>query len=398
MIVVIGAGMAGLVVARALVGDGAVTVVEATDHVGGRLASHLVSGARVDLVHRGLPEELSDAGRTALADVADLGPRPGRELVRIAGRWARMPAPAGVPRRLPCGLAARVALERAVCSVRAPRTDDHAGVTAHQVGATLWRHLYGPAAWKRWGTDPRHLAGDVAPAVVRRRNELHPSGGFGAMVESMAATLPTVRLGAKVTALYEHDDRAIVGLADGRILTATHVVSTVPVTQTARWLRPDDVGTGPVRVRAAVLVFFTVDRLPDGTADVHHLPERRVLPARLSRVDHHDRTVLCAEIPCWADDAVWRTPDRDLALRVRDDLVRCDLPDPRPLAVDVRRLPFVEPVPTPAGIDAIRRAGDVVGASRRVTALDVDDLDGTACPGGAVDRALAVARDLRADA
>lgn len=392
MIVVIGAGLTGLTVARALHDRGLdVVVVEAADAV---------------------PADV----RTALGAV-ELTARPRVERILIAGAW--LPARPGavpLPRRLPASLAVRAGRDVLTAGLRRSRPGaGYAETGAARAGRTMWRQVHEPLAWKRWGVDPRTLSGeraehdvppttfgDVARSLVpfgRSDAAVSVRGGLGAAVESMAATLAYVRLGTKVTAVYEHDDRAIVGLADGRILTATHVVSTVPVTQTARWLGLED-ADADIRERAAVLVHLTLDHGPYTGVDLHHFPDRRVLLARLSEPVHSGndpagRTVLCAEIPCWADDAVWRTPDDELGLRVRDDLVRSGLPDPRPVSVDVRRVPSVEPVPTPAAIAALGRAAQVVETSRRVTATCAQDTTGSAGSVGVVERALAVAASIR---
>ncbi len=394
MIVVIGAGLPGLTVAGALRDRGLdVVVVEAADAVAAEV-------------------------RAALG-AAELTTRPRRERVRIAGAWVPVrPGAVPLPRRLPVNLAVRAGRDVLTARLRrAGAGSGYAEVGASRAGRTMWRQLHEPLAWKRWGVDPRTLSAERAEHEVppttfvnvsrsfvpfgRSTAALSVRGGLGAVAESMAATLADVRLGTKATAVYEHDDRAIVGLADGRILTAAHVVSTVPVTQTARWLGLDEAGLG-IRERAAVLVYLTLDRGPYTGVDVHHFPDRRVLLSRLSEPSNQrgafvgpaGHTVLCAEIACWADDAVWRTPDEELGLRVRDDLVRSGLPDPRPVSVDVRRLPSVEPVPTPAACAALGRAAQAVATSRRVTALDVHDATGTGGPLGAIERGLAAAASI----
>ena len=398
MIVVIGAGPAGLAAAWALDRSGHdVVVLDRAAAVGATAASHTVSGVRVDLGSHRLDPAMREPVRAVIDGLVDLHARQRRDRIRLGDRWLPLPlTTAGLVRRLPASVAARTALDAAVRPFRSPRSDSLAGIARAEVGTTMWRRLHGPYAWKLWDTDPRRLAGESArhllsaeqplrpPFRVRRRPPtlLYPGRGFGALSEAMASALPDVRLGTKVTALMEQPDRVIVGLADGRILTASHVVSTLPVGVTATWLGLAEPAAVQVRHRAVVLVYLTLDRRPYTTFDTHHLPERHLLATRISEPTNHrqspddptDRTVLCAEIPCWSGDATWRASDDDLGLRIADDLVRCGLPDPCPVAVDTVRLPSVHPVMTPQAVDALDHAHRAVAGSRRVTALGGEGL------------------------
>jgi protoporphyrinogen oxidase len=79
------------------------------------------------------------------------------------------------------------------------------------------------------------------------------------------------------------------------------------------------------------------------------------------RDDHHrpvDRTVLCAEIACWAGDDVWSASDGDLAARLAAELAATGLPEPRPIHVESRRLLRVYPVYRPGFSDDLGRLED----------------------------------------
>ena len=398
MIAVIGAGPAGLAVASRLAQAGhPVAVIDAADHVGGMAASPTVSGVRVDLGSHRLHPGMAPEVRAELDGLVDLQVRRRHGRIRMDGRWVPFPlTPLGLARGLPAPVAAGAAVDAATAPLRSADDDSYAAVVRAGLGPTVWRHFHEPYAWKLWDTDPRHLSGELArrrvsassPGDIARRlvrgarhrpTFLYPRGGFGAVAEAMAARVPDIRLGTKVTGLIEHHDRVIVGLADGRIVTASHVFSTLPATRTAAWLGlggPAVTGS-EVTVRAMVLVYLTLDRRPYTEFDAHYLPERHVLPSRVSEptnyrddpADPTDRTVLCAEIPCWSGDAVWRAGDAELGLRVADDLVRCGLPDPRAVAVETVRLPSVYPVMTPEALAVAGRAEQAVQRSRRVTVL-----------------------------
>ncbi|MGK2928310.1 MAG: protoporphyrinogen/coproporphyrinogen oxidase [Acidimicrobiales bacterium] len=396
MIVVVGAGPAGLTTARELHRSGHhVVVVDAAPVVGGMAASPTVSGVRVDLGSHRLHPAMPERVRTMIEGLIDVQVRPRNGRIRLGDRWLPFPlTPIGLVRGLPGTVALRAAVDAATGAFRTARSDSYAEVIRAGFGPTVWKQFHEPFAWKLWDTDPRELSGELArrrvsasgPADIARRlvrglrrppSFLYPRQGFGAVAEGLAADLPDLRLATKVTGLIEHGDRVIVGLADGRILTASHVFSTLPAGLTATWLGLTSPDRVQGRSRGMVLVYLTLDRRPYTPFDAHYLPDRHVLPTRLSEpmnyrdsaTDPTDRTVLCAEIPCWPGDPVWRATDAELGLRVSDDLVRSGLPDPRAVAVETVRRPSVYPVMTPETLAAFDRAERAMDASRRVTVL-----------------------------
>ncbi|MGH6690662.1 MAG: FAD-dependent oxidoreductase, partial [Gammaproteobacteria bacterium] len=114
-----------------------------------------------------------------------------------------------------------------------------------------------------------------------------------------------------------------------------------------------------LRHRDMVLLYLVLDRPQWTEYDAHYFPGAEVLASRLSEPrnyrdnpdDPRDRTVLCAEIPCWAGDDVWRSADPDLATRLSRELVGAGLPPARPVEVASRRLPHVYPVYRPGFAD-----------------------------------------------
>ena len=395
MHVVIGAGPAGLATAWQLQRDGhEVRVLEASDHVGGMAGVREVAGVRVDLgshrLHPSTPPWLLDE----LGQLVELQERPRNGRIRMGGRWVPFPlTPVGLVRGLPARVAARAALDAVVAPLRRPKADTYAEVVRAGLGPTVWRRFHEPYAWKLWDTDPDLLAGELArrrvsassPADIARRlarglrstpTFLYPRRGFGAIAEALAAEVP-VDTGRRVNRVIEHHDRFIVGLSDGRLVTASHVHATVPAWRVASWLGLHEDPLGPPPVRAMVLVYLVLDRRPYTSFDAHYLPDRNVLLSRLSEPTNYrdsaedptDRTVLCAEIPCWQGDDVWSAGDDALGARVADDLVRSGLPDPRHVAVHVERLPSVYPVVTPQSLGALARAERALTMSTRVTVL-----------------------------
>ena len=395
MHVVIGAGPAGLAAAWQLQRDGhEVRVLEASDHVGGMAGVRTVAGVRVDLgshrLHPSTPPWLLEE----LDQLVELQERPRNGRIRMGGRWVPFPlTPAGLVRGLPVGVAARAALDAVAAPLRRPKADTYAEVVRAGLGPTVWTRFHEPYAWKLWDTDPDLLAGELArrrvsassPADIARRlargvrstpTFLYPRRGFGAIAEALAAQVP-VDTGRRVNRIIEHHDRVIVGLSDGRLVTASHVHATVPAWRVASWLGLHEDPLGPPPVRAMVLVYLVLDRRPYTPFDAHYLPDRNVLLSRLSEPTNYrdsaedptDRTVLCAEIPCWQGDDVWSAEPEALGARVADDLVRSGLPDPRQVAVHVERLGSVYPVMTSQSLGALARAERALTMSERVTVL-----------------------------
>ena len=395
MHVVIGAGPAGLATAWQLQRDGhEVRVLEASDNVGGMAGVREVAGVRVDLgshrLHPSTPPWLLDE----LGQLVELQERPRNGRIRMGGRWVPFPlTPVGLVRGLPARVAARAAVDAVAAPLRRPRADTYAEVVRAGLGPTVWRRFHEPYAWKLWDTDPDLLAGELArrrvsassPVDIARRlargvrstpTFLYPRRGFGAIAEALAEQVP-VDTGRRVNRIIEHHDRVIVGLSDGRLVTASHVHATVPAWRVASWLGLHEDPLGPPPVRAMVLVYLVLDRRPYTTFDAHYLPDRNVLLSRLSEPtnyrdnpeDPSDRTVLCAELPCWSGDEVWTASADVLGARVADDLVRSGLPDPRHVEVHVERLPSVYPVMTPQSLGALARAERALTMSSRVTVL-----------------------------
>jgi protoporphyrinogen oxidase len=389
--VVIGAGPAGLAVAWELRRRGhEVLVLEASDRVGGMAASIEVAGVRVDLGSHRLHPAMPGWLRAELESLVELQERRRRGRLLVDGRWVPFP-PTGIAAlaALPPRLAGRAALDAASAPLRRSPGDAYADVARARLGPGMWRAVHEPLAWKVFGTDPRRLAGELARRRItattgslargvlpgRRPTFLYPRGGFGAITEALARDVP-VETGRRVTRLLEHHDRVIVGLSDGRIVTATHVHATIPAWQVSSLLGLHH-EPSPPQPRALVLVYLVLDRRPYTAFDAHYVPALHLLPSRVSEPttyrddpdDPADRTVLCAEVPCWPGDEVWQATPEALARRVGDDLVRAGLPDPRPVAVHVERLPSVYPVVTPAALGALSRAERALTLSSRVTVL-----------------------------
>ncbi|MEZ5397682.1 MAG: hypothetical protein R2724_33580 [Bryobacterales bacterium] len=101
-----------------------------------------------------------------------------------------------------------------------------------------------------------------------------------------------------------------------------------------------------------LLIYLTLETDQFTPWDAHYFPEEGVRITRLSEPKNYSasaepagRTVLCAELPCSTDDALWKGADEELGRAVQDDLERAGLPVRAKVAgVTVRRLRFAYPI------------------------------------------------------
>ena len=203
-IIVIGAGLAGLVVARDLARSGVrVTVIEASDRIGGQLAAIRIGGVEVDAA----AESFATRGGGVQALVSELGMsadivRPRESPAWVIGRRGRAhPLPAssvlgipGDPRahdvvRAVGMLAAWRARLDAIMPLRHPdsyRTVDD--LVRRRMGAGILRHLVAPVVRGVYSTTPNALPLERASPGMRQA--LRESGSLGAAVKRLRAASP----------------------------------------------------------------------------------------------------------------------------------------------------------------------------------------------------------------
>lgn len=377
-VAVLGGGPAGLAAAWLLARRGIpVTLLEREGDVGGLAASFSVEGVRVDhgshRLHPSTPSHILGELRRLLGDDLQTRARNGRIL--LEGRWLPFPLrPAGLVGGLPTGTLLRLTAGAVAAAVRPTRTGTFAEAISTGLGRPLGEAFYFPYARKIWGVDPERLAGEQArrrvsagtPAALAARvlkrgagGFLYPRGGFGripeALGEAAVAAGADLRLGAEVKGLRRVGDSWEVACRDGSALSASLMLSTLPVSLLARLVEeaPPEVGeaAAALRYRSMVLVYLAVGRPRYTPYDAHYFPGGDIPITRLSEpknyredaADPPDRTVLCAEIPCERGDMVWAADERQLEELVGRGLQAAGLPPAGPVAA-VRRVPFAYPV------------------------------------------------------
>jgi protoporphyrinogen oxidase len=393
-VAVLGAGPAGLGAAYRVARrrQFEVTVVERGSVVGGNAGSFELAGMQVDYGSHRLhpscdPGILGDI-RGMLGDRLLDRPRHGR--IRLRGRWVHFPLkPADLALHLPWSFAAGVAVDSIKKTVsRGGREDSFADVLRKGLGPTICRDFYFPYARKIWGVDPDTLdaeqarrrvsAGSLAKMARKALNAVpgfrkkggnrfyYPQDGFGAITEgyrsAAVAAGVNFRFRTTVAGIKSEGGRvAAVHLAGpGGIesLEVKQALSAIPVSQLVKLMDPAapaavQAAACSLQFRAMILVYLVLEREQFTEYDAHYFPGAEVPITRLSEPKNYGlaanggRTVLCAELPCSMQDAVWRAADWELGALVTQALEAAGIPvRSRVLEVVCRRLPQAYPIYT----------------------------------------------------
>ncbi|MCB0996411.1 MAG: FAD-dependent oxidoreductase [Acidimicrobiales bacterium] len=388
-LVVVGGGPAGLTAAWQAALDGrSVVLLERSGRLGGMAASVTISGQRVDLgshrLHPAASPRVLELLRELLGDDLQTRERNGR--LRLGDRWLSFPLRAGeLLARSPRRFAARALADVATAPLRPSGGANFAEVVRNRFGQAVLDDFYGPYAEKLWGAPPEELSaelahrrisasgpGDVVDRIRRARQPegrsfLYPRMGYGQIVERLAtaaegagAVLQLRRTVGAITrspsaGLGNSVGTATVTTTDGESFEARRVLWTAPIAALvgAHDHAPPEViaAAAGLRQRSMVLLYLVVPRPRYSDYDAHYIPTAEVALSRLSEPKNYrdgpdpaERTVLCAEIPCSAGDAVWRASDAELARLVERDLQQLGLPPSRCTAAVAFRLGSVYPV------------------------------------------------------
>ncbi|MEM9465449.1 MAG: FAD-dependent oxidoreductase [Actinomycetota bacterium] len=378
-VAVIGAGPAGLVAAL----EGAergheVVLYEAADRVGGMSASFEVAGQRVDYgshrLHPATDPDLMVRIRSLLGDDLQTRVRNGR--IRLEDRWVGFPLrPGPMIKELPVGFSARVAVDTVTKPLRRGEPGDFAAAIEQRLGKTVAERFYRPYGHKLYGEPADTLAVELADkrvsatspleilrkavkaASVDGRTFFYPRRGYGQISEALAEAAVDagvdIRLSTPVTGI--ESGEAVTIATDASTDGFDAVLSSMPIDLLVRALDPaPDPGlieaVETLRTRAMILVYLVLDRARFTEFDAHYFPDASIRTSRLSECKNYrdgddpaDRTVLCAEVPCWVGDDLWTMTDDDLGALVADELERSGLPRPGHVATQTRRQARVYP-------------------------------------------------------
>jgi phytoene dehydrogenase-like protein len=233
---VIGAGIAGLSAAHHLVGSGVtVTVVEAADHVGGRMATDVIGGFRLDRGPHLLNTSYPELRRTPGLQGLRLLPFSPGALVRAEGRGYRVGGGLTGSARAPIGspldkARLRAALNRLAATPSArllarPETTAAEALTAFAPRTVdgFLRPLLAALLCDPDLITSSRCADLVLRGFARGRTCL-PAGGAARVPQRLAAALPpgTVRLGTRAVAVSTNAVRT----EDGELPCRAVVVAT----------------------------------------------------------------------------------------------------------------------------------------------------------------------------
>ncbi|MEX2587219.1 MAG: FAD-dependent oxidoreductase [Actinomycetota bacterium] len=380
-VIVLGAGPAGLGAAyKAAAAGRKVMVFERADGVGGLAASFEVSGIRVDhgshRLHQATPPHILDELKSLMG--ADLQERRRNGRIYLEGRWIKFPLQFGnLIKNLPPSFALAAGRDAVMAWSRSPASETFAGVLEASLGPTMSERFYFPYARKLWGLEPeaihpeqarRRVSGNAASKLLRRvaaRSETaglfyYPRRGFGQIWEALAGGFlekgGDLRLGSAVRSVESHSKGLRVLLGSGEAVSAPQVWSTVPMPLLAQMADPPPPAgvleaAGKLRTRAMLLVYLVLNTDRFTGYDAHYLPGPSTPVTRISEPKNYrraaeppDRTVLCAELPCFVGEPIWGETEDALGEIVLDTLRRMQLPSPRPEFVHVKRVPSAYPV------------------------------------------------------
>jgi protoporphyrinogen oxidase len=389
-VVILGGGPAGCGAAFELarLKRANVTLIEQREAVGGNAGSFVVDGIHLDYGSHRLhaatdPPILADIKAMLGADLADRE-RHGRILIR--GKYVHFPLRApDLMLRLdrPFALGATRDMAARTLFGKADPGETFASVLLANLGKTICEHFYFPYARKIWGRSPEALSGIQArkrvtagsfPKLLKRLVRppgkgrfYYPRRGYGQISEAYAESAnklgAELMLGWKVARLEAAAGAGrgwtVEATRDGesRIVHADQLWSTLPVSLLTRMVAPAPpaevvAAAGQIEFRAMLLVYLELDCGQFTTTDAHYFPEEHIRMTRLSEPKNYfgvatpdDRTILCAEIPCTRDDALWTMSDTELGQVVVEDIRRAGLPLARPpMKVFVKRLAQAYPI------------------------------------------------------
>ena len=133
------------------------------------------------------------------------------------------------------------------------------------------------------------------------------------------------------------------------------ILSTLPINYLVRCLDPPQTileAAERMQFRGMILIYLVLEQDRFSEFDAHYFPEEDIPISRLSEPKNysatsqpHDRTVLCAELPCDPILISGRRPTLELGGLVRESLSAARIPlKAPPLRVVTRRLAHAYPI------------------------------------------------------
>ena len=397
-VVILGAGVAGLGAAFHLANRGLaqVIVLEQSNNIGGNAGSFELAGISVDYGSHRLhptcdPVILQDIKKLLNDDLLDR-PRHGR--IRLRGRWIHFPLkPVDLLFRLQPTFSLNV-VKDIFCKIlpggkNSVTSEDFCSVLKRGLGKTICRDFYFPYAFKMWGLTAEKLsaiqakrrisAGSITkmfkkilssvPGIRPPMNGrfFYPRKGFGQISECLfnacnelgvkfhlniqLKTIHVCQSGDKTTEIYFEKE------GKENKMYADYIWSTIPIPLLVNSIRPGVPETildaaKNLEYRSMILIYLVLKQNRFSEYDAHYFPEIEIPFTRLSEPKNYsnsyqnlDRTVLCAELPCFTSDPEWNMTDEELGKLVLKGLDKAGIPVTASVEqIIAKRLPYAYPI------------------------------------------------------
>jgi len=398
-VVILGAGVAGLGAAFHLAkrGFAQISVLEQSNNIGGNAGSFELAGISVDYGSHRLhptcdPAILLDIKKLLNDDLLNR-PRHGR--IHLQGRWIHFPLkPMDLLFRLQPTFSLNV-IKDIFYKILPGRkisvtSEDFCSVLKRGLGNTICRYFYFPYAFKMWGLTAEKLSAiqarrrisagsmmkmfqKILSAVPGIRPHMsgrffYPRKGFGQISEylfnacnelgvkfHLNAQLKTIHIcesdSNKTSEIYFEKE------GKENKMYADHIWSTIPIPVLVNYLRPGVPemileAANNLEYRSMILIYLVLKQNRFSEYDAHYFPEIEIPFTRLSEPKNYsnsyrdlDRTVLCAELPCFTSDPEWNMTDEDLGKLVLKGLDKAGIPIMAPIEqIITKRLQYAYPI------------------------------------------------------
>jgi len=359
-VVILGAGLTGLTIARELtrVKGYSVVMLEKEAYAGGLAATLTKDGMSFDLgSHRIHPDTQADVLRYLRSDLGvELFKRPRKGALYLQGKFLRYPVTIldfiraiSVRKSLIYFLSYLVNLLR---PQKGPTTSYKQAMCA-AVGERIYADLYEDFAWKLWGIDPVKISAEgmhrrslafnwkaIRKAVLGMdRYFFYPSRGIGEiskrLEEEITRNHGEILKESKVRCVRLDRDRKVSSVVyddpQGKSveIETSMVISTIPVDTLHECLMGSQEGAEPLKWRGLRVLYVHLKQFPSLENDTFYFPERRTRLGRASVIQKFSPelnstlkgALFTIEFPCSSGDPMWLKPDDELLQIALEDLL-----------------------------------------------------------------------------
>lgn len=376
-IVILGAGLAGLSIARELLKrrdfNADIEIIEREPYVGGLSASFVSERIILDFgshrLHPSAPKNVFDDISALLGKQLIKRPRKGR--IFLDGRFISFPVKLlDASLHLPLKFISGTIKDSIYAIFKRPRNDSvsYEEEVERRFGTTFCESFYFPYARKLWGIEPKEISMEQASRRVSAGNPVYillraiclafqrqsgnagsfyyPVRGFGQIAEKFAGDIiisgGKLRLSNSVCEIQSNGNSGFCIIVrrnhaqqdeeKNDEIPADFVFSTIPVNNLVQMINPPAPynvikASENLKYRAMLFVYLILKAKQITPYDAHYFPNADVIFSRVSEPKNYsgttepdDMTGLCAEIPCNTNDKIWNAQDNEIINKVISDL------------------------------------------------------------------------------